>query len=135
MKTRHVISAFLQLDGHILLVKRSSKVGSYQGYWSAISGYVENETALLQAQTEIEEETGLTLDKYSLVNEGDILEIDDARLQIRWIVHPFLFVLNGEHTIRLDWENCEMAWVEKGDLNKYKTVPALEEALKSASKL
>jgi len=53
-----VVTAFLQYAGRILLVQRSGRVGSYQGRWSAISGYLEDATPLAQACREIREETG-----------------------------------------------------------------------------
>ena len=43
-----VVTTFLQYEGRILLVQRSSRVGTYQGCWSAVSGYLEDAKPLLQ---------------------------------------------------------------------------------------
>lgn len=40
-----VVTVFLRRGGRILILKRSRKVGSYQGRWAGISGFIEeNET-------------------------------------------------------------------------------------------
>ena len=67
LELREVVTAFLRHAGKILLVRRSGKVGSYQGCWSAISGYLEDSTPLAQAQREIAEETGLTAADIQLI--------------------------------------------------------------------
>ena len=67
LNTRHVVTAFLRCGENILIVRRSKKVGSYQGLWSAISGYVEDPTALQQALREIREETGVAEQNVKLI--------------------------------------------------------------------
>lgn len=43
---RHVVTAVVQkADGQVLLVRRSQQVGTYQGMWGGVSGYVEAEGA------------------------------------------------------------------------------------------
>jgi len=59
-----VVTCFLLRfdDGEprLLLVRRSQRVGSYQGRWAGVSGFVEKDTTPdEQAYTEIREETGL----------------------------------------------------------------------------
>lgn len=46
MQITEVITAFLRHEGKILLLQRSSEVGSYQGSWAAVSGHLENDTPL-----------------------------------------------------------------------------------------
>ena len=56
---RSVATSFLTYRGKILVLKRSGKVGSYQGAWAGVSGYVEeDEQPLDTALKEVEEETG-----------------------------------------------------------------------------
>ena len=62
-----VTTAFLKKDGKVLLVKRSSEVGSFHEKWSAISGYLELDNPLDNALREIKEETGLTVE---LISQG-----------------------------------------------------------------
>ena len=58
-----VVTAFLRHQDRVLLVRRSDRVGTYQGRWSAISGYLEDDAPLQQAYREIREETGLSQDQ------------------------------------------------------------------------
>ena len=55
---KRVVSTLLRKDEHFLILQRSSLVGSYQGYWSCISGYMEEEEDPLKtALREVTEET------------------------------------------------------------------------------
>ena len=123
-----MVTAFLRHHHRILIVRRSNKVGTYHGRWSAISGYLET-IPLEQALTEIREETGLTQAEIQLVQAGDIIEADDHSLGIHWIIHPFLFDVEDPDHIQLDWENIAYRWVEPMELKSYTTVPSLEKAL------
>ena len=125
---RRVVTAFLRRDGKLLLVRRSPRVGTYQGRWSAISGYLES-SAYEQALQEIVEETRLSEEDVKLMAAADPLEVIDATLGICWTIHPFLFEVSTSTRIRLDWENTEFRWVTVNELDSYATVPALKDAL------
>jgi len=128
LEKREVVTAFLRHEGKILLVKRSKKVGSYQGYWSAISGYLEDPTPLAQAEREIREETGLKTSDIQLIRYGTPLEIPSPENRCCWVVHPFLFDIKDPCQIKLDWENSALFWIEPKSICNYKTVPMLQEA-------
>ena len=129
-----VVTSFLLRDGpegpEILLVKRSQRVRTYQGAWAGISGYLEaGVTPLEQAYTELREELGLDSNAIRLVRSGSPLPVDDESEHLSWLVHPFLFILEDERALRLDWEAVDMHWVRPTDLGTYTTVPRLAEAL------
>ena len=66
-----VISSFLFHQGKFLILKRSMLVGSFQGYWSCISGYrEENEQPLETALREILEETQKTRASLTLLKSA-----------------------------------------------------------------
>lgn len=128
MQFKHVVTSFLQSDQRILLLRRSSKVGSYQGRWAGVSGYLEEgEDPLQRAKIEIEEEVGLSSAQASLVRSGEPLRAFDEQKDTVWIVHPFLFEVH-EQNLRLDWEHTESRWIDPDDLRSYETVPKLKEA-------
>ena len=129
MERKEVVTAFLRNGGEILLVRRSDKVGSYQGHWSAISGYLEDPTPLEQAQREIREETGLSDAEVCLVQTGEPIEARDHKTDVCWVVHPFLFEIDNREAVRLDWENTELRWVKPEEIDQFSTVPKLLEAL------
>jgi len=75
LQTRPVVTAFLRHQGRILIVRRSALVGSYQGLWSAISGYLEDATPYAQVLREIHEETSLDATQVQLACAAPALEI------------------------------------------------------------
>jgi len=132
LQERNVVTAFLRREGRILILRRSDRVGSYQGRWAAVSGYLEDPTPLEQALREIGEETGLVPEQLRLAAEAPAIEVPDESLGIRWRVHPFLFdLLSPESAIRLDWEHLEVLWIAPAELADYETVPALAQALEA----
>lgn len=133
MHERHVVTCFLQRTGpegddQVLLLRRSHAVGSYRGRWAAVSGSVDD-GPLDQAYREIQEETGLGRSDVRLVREGRPLEVPAPELDTLWVVHPFLFHLQGEPEPTLDWEHTEARWVSPRELRRFRTVPMLVEAM------
>lgn len=123
-----VITAFITRGGKVLLLKRSSKVGTYQGLWAGVSGYLEADSALDQARIEIKEELNIDPDDAVLEFAGEPLEAEDEQHRKRWIVHPFRFELKPGVEPKLDWEHVEMRWVEPEEIRLMDTVPSLFEA-------
>ncbi len=129
MKEMNVATAFLGHDGRILILKRSSKVGSFQGCWAGISGSIEEgENPLECAVREIGEEVGLQQSDIRLVSEGKVIRAEKG--EVAWVVHPFLFETKSRD-IRIDWEHDEFEWITPENIGKYETVPRLEETLES----
>lgn len=118
----HVVTCFLRNGGEVLLLRRSTDVGSYPGRWGAVAGHAEADPAAA-ARKEIEEETGLG-DAVTLVRAGDSFPVDDAALGTRWIVHPFLFDC-ARRDVRLNWETVEAEWVMPTEILRRDTVPQL----------
>jgi 8-oxo-dGTP pyrophosphatase MutT (NUDIX family) len=131
MDVQKVVTCFLKYRDRILIARRSDKVGSYQGRWGGISGFIEkNETPLQTAYKEIREETGLPRDEIVVLKSGKKFEVRDEDLAKLWIVHPFLFVTKTKR-ISLDREHKEYKWIRPQELAKYETVPELEKSLES----
>jgi ADP-ribose pyrophosphatase YjhB (NUDIX family) len=105
-------------------------VGSYQGLWSGISGFLEDAPPLQQAMQEVFEETSVAGSAIQLIAEGEPLEVHDYEQQMCWVVHPFLFEIDDWGEVRLDWENTELCWVTPEQLQDFHTVPQLAEALR-----
>jgi 8-oxo-dGTP diphosphatase len=120
----------LESDGRILLLRRSDKVGSYRGYWSGVSGYLESDPDS-QALTEIREETGLLAEDVRLVKKSFPIPIEDPQNCKIWLVYPFLFHVKDRTKVRIDWENSELCWTEPDKLDEFVTVPGLKTVLSS----
>ena len=128
MEERHVVTCFLEHDNEIVLMRRSGQVGTYQGRWAGVSGYIEEgHTPYQQALVEVREEAGLEEDDLRLVKQGEPLEVVDEEMGIKWIVHSFRFQVLRPEKIAIDWEHSEMRWVEPRQIAEYETVPKLAE--------
>ena len=125
---KRVVTCFLESDGEILILRRSRQVGSYQGKWAGVSGYIET-TADEQALVEIAEETGLSQEDLKLIKRGEPLSIEDEKLGVKWVVHPYLFRIKDRGKIKIDWEHKEARWIKPEVIGNYQTVPKLKETL------
>jgi 8-oxo-dGTP pyrophosphatase MutT (NUDIX family) len=123
---KRVVTCFLECGDKILLLRRSGLVGSFQGRWAGVSGYIET-TAGEQALVEIEEETGLRRGDVELVKRGSPLKVEGEG--VRWVVYPFLFQIKDRSKIRIDWEHSEQRWIAPDEIDDYQTVPMLKEVL------
>jgi 8-oxo-dGTP pyrophosphatase MutT (NUDIX family) len=124
----------LEHNGLIMVLRRSERVGTYRGKWAGVSGYIEKGvTPGRQAWTEIKEETGLDREDAELVQEGVPLEVVDAELARKWIVHPFRFRVLTPEKIRIDWEHTKAKWIAPEDISRHETVPGLLEAWQRVS--
>ena len=125
---KDVVTSILKNGGKILILKRSNKVGSFQGKWAGISGYVEKYdfSPLKRAIIEIEEETGLNESEIKLIRAAKPIEIRDG--EVVWRVHAFLFEVEKKE-IKIDWEHSEYKWVKPGEIKNYDVVPSLNEVI------
>lgn|SRR3989338_7389424 len=129
MKEMNMATAFLRHKDRILILKRSSKVGSFRGCWAGISGSIEEgENPLECAVREIKEEAGLQESDITLVSEGKVIRAEKG--EVAWIVRPFLFEAKSDD-ITIDWEHDEYKWILPEDIKKFNAVPRLEEMLES----
>ncbi len=128
MQEKQVVTCFLESAGEVLLLRRSEQVGSYQGRWAGVSGYIET-TPDEQALVEIAEETSLSGQDIKLIRKGKPLPVEDEKLGTRWVVHPFLFHIRDRNKVKIDWEHKETRWINPRDIDNYQTVPMLKETL------
>jgi nicotinamide-nucleotide amidase len=129
VQLKPIVTCFIESENKILIVRRSGRVGTYQGQWAGISGYIENNKPEEQALLEIKQETGLDNKDVKLINSGQTLEVLDEKLKIQWVVHPFLFYVRNQDKLKLNAENVESRWVTPEELDNFNTVPKLKETL------
>ena len=132
-----VVTSFLtRNDGkepRILIVQRSQRVGSYQGQWGGISGFIEPGVSPdAQAYTEIREETGLQPDQVRMLRRGAVISQPEPVLGREFLVHPYIFAVSSPDTIHTDWEAVQKRWIAPAAIKDYDTVPQLWEAYQSA---
>lgn len=130
-----VLSCFVECEGKLLLLKRSSKVRRYQGKWCAVAGFIDQAKPLEEiAYAELKAELGLKPEDVASLAVGEPYEFVDEALGKRWLVHPMFARLNGRPRIEIDWEHTDFEWVTPDDLAHYDTVPMLEETMRRAIK-
>lgn len=126
IRMSHVVSCFLRCGEEVLMLKRSDKVGTFQGHWAAVSGFVEeNEPPQQAARREIMEELSL---EPELVRAAEPAWVRDSNTI--WVIHPFLFQ-TSERSVTIDWEHTEYRWMLPDGMAGLKTVPGLEEVYRS----
>lgn len=129
LPVKNVATSVLLHHGKILILKRSSNVGTYKGKWACVSGYIEEgETPLETAYKELSEEIGFGKDDVELIREGEPVLAQDN--EVLWTIHPFLFAAK-KNEIVLDWEHTEYKWILYEELKNYSTVPKLNETILS----
>ncbi len=127
---RRIVTCFLEIDDKLLLLRRSDKVGTYQGKWASVSGHIEGgEDEFKRALIEIEEETKLKKKDVKLLAKSQPITVTDNNNKVSWKVYPFLFRVL-KNNIRIDWEHAEYSWIKPSELAKYDTVPMLNEVYK-----
>lgn len=134
MKRANIVTAFLEYNGLVLILKRSKDVKTMKGKWAGISGYIEEEEALDAAIREIKEETGIDKKDLKLLSRSSPIEVYDDKNNTLWIVHPFLFHTENIN-ITIDKEHEEYRWIKPKSIVEYDTVPKLFETLNSLLKL
>lgn len=123
-----IVTAFLAHRGKVAVFQRSRRVGTYQGAWAGVSGYVER-LPLRQALVEIAEEAGLGAHQVQLRGIGIPLPVRDDELRRDWLVYPFLFEVRDPDLVRHDWEAEQLRWIEPREIAGLPTVPGLDRAL------
>jgi 8-oxo-dGTP pyrophosphatase MutT (NUDIX family) len=130
--TKVVTCLLIDKNDNILILKRSDKVRTYKGYWSGISGYIEeDEKPIDTAFKEIRQETGLNDKNIKLIKTVNPIEFTDIyeEEKYHWKVYPFLFRVTKESKIQIDWENIRYRWIKPSDIDKFETVPHLKEVV------
>ena len=126
-----VVSSLLFDGSKVLLLKRSQKVGSFQGYWSCISGYIEqDELPLDTAIREIQEETRIPSTEISLIQQNGprFSGTEEVIFKSFW----FFFKVKKDHApILIDWEHDEFIWIEPRELKNFQTVPWIPSMIES----
>ena len=130
MHSTRIVTSFLRNNQEFLILKRSSKVKSMKGLWAGISGLIENnEEPLERAEIEIFEEVGIKKQDLKLIKSGESMKIKSIQYENHeWEIFPFLFEVKNPKII-LNWENSDYKWIKIEDLQKFDTVPSLDQVL------
>lgn len=127
VEEKPVVTVIAKKGGKILLLKRSEKVGTYQGLWAGVSGGINpGEVSQDAAVRELKEETGLDIDASMIAAHAGPIYARDGRTL--WKIHAFLAEVESER-VDLDWEHDEYRWMAHDGLKGYQTVPKLDRVI------
>ncbi len=122
---KQVVTSIVRHKGKILLLQRSSRVGSYRGQWAGVSGFIEpGEDDESAARRELEEEIGTS--RARLLKRIDPIRFRDS--DVIWSVHPFLFEVDDPE-VKIDWEHQRVEWILPTEVAGYPTVPGLQQVV------
>ncbi|MFA5023542.1 MAG: NUDIX domain-containing protein [Patescibacteria group bacterium] len=128
-----VINCVLKYQSKILLVKRSANLKYSPGYWSGISGFLDDYRSLLEKVTlEIKEELGLSRKQIKRIRLGGIFDQEDKQYKKIWIVH-FLLVEVKTDKVKIDWEAQEYKWLTLSEAKKLRLLPGFRQILDKLS--
>ncbi len=126
-----VVTAFVERDdGRILLLRRSGQVGSFQGRWAGVSGFLEDPTAEGQALREILEETSLPPAALTVLGTAPPIYARDGGTV--YAAQPFR-IRTRDAAVRLNWENDAFDWVDPAEIARRPTVPNLDRAWRAVA--
>ena len=126
-----VVTCFVKFQEKILLLKRSSKVRTYQGKWNTVAGYIDEAKPLREkALQELSEELGIDAEDIASFTFGEPFEFHDPATNKTWRVHPVLVEVKRLVEIKLDWEHDESRWILPEEIKNFDTVPRFDESLK-----
>jgi 8-oxo-dGTP pyrophosphatase MutT (NUDIX family) len=113
------IMCVLACEEQILLVKRSHGLADGNGYWSIISGFIDEHKPVAEiASQELNEELGLTISP-SEIKTAPSHTLRNPQEKRSYIIFPCLLKLNTKPMLVLDREHAEYAWINRDEIEKY----------------
>jgi 8-oxo-dGTP pyrophosphatase MutT (NUDIX family) len=109
-------------DGNILFLKRLETDDDCQDMWGTPGGKIENETPKENILREIEEETGIKIDKDNK-NLEYVMKTFVIYPKFQFIYHIFKYKSNTIPKIILSEEHSEFKWLKPKDALKLNLVP------------
>lgn len=126
-----VINCVVQFKDKILLVKRSTRLRLYPGFWNGISGFLDDQKSLAEkVQEELVEELGLEPEQIISIKLGRIFHQEEPRYNKTWIVHPMLVKIKTD-VVHLDWEAQKYRWVTLAEAKQMNLLPGFDRVLAS----
>lgn len=130
-----VINCVVMYDRKFLIVRRSSTMRLYPGYWNGISGFLDDQKSVEEkVYEELREELGISKEQIASIRMGGVFHQDEPLYKKTWIVHPILVTVRSDR-LTLDWEAETYAWVEHHELDQFNVLPGFDRVVDVISSL
>lgn len=128
-----VINYVVRFENSILLVQRSQEANFYPGYWSGISGFLDDAKDFEEkVKEELKEELNISSDQIKTIRLGSIFHQDEPKYKKTWIVHPVLVDVTTNQ-VNLNNEGKAYQWVKHGDIGGFHLLPGFDRVLEELS--
>jgi ADP-ribose pyrophosphatase YjhB (NUDIX family) len=129
IKRAPVINCILKNKGRILLVQRSPDLNFYPGYWSGISGFLDDDRSVEEkVKEELKEELGMEESDIVAVKQGAVFEQEDPQYDKTWVIHPVLVIVKTDK-VKLDWEAQRYIWILPAEAGTFDLLPGFDMVL------
>jgi len=120
-----IIMCTVKCGDLLLLVKRGYGLADAEGYWSAVTGFIDENISVAEiTQKELKEELKLSISTNE-IKVGASYTLKNEEGKNSYIVFPCLVELNTKPDIELDEEHTEYAWITRKQLDNYMTLDDL----------
>ena len=127
VQEKKVATVYLVQEGKLLLLKRSEDATSFPGFYSGVSGYIENgETPKMAGERELLEECGIREATLRLTGREIYARSDDILYEITPMVME-----TKTREVKLNFENSGYTWISPEKIKEYKTPPKFDETFES----
>jgi ADP-ribose pyrophosphatase YjhB (NUDIX family) len=125
-----VINCVLSFGDTVLLVRRSTTMRLYPGYWNGISGFLDDAKNLEEkVYEELSEELGLSPADIVSIKHCGVFNQEAAGIGKTWIVHAVRVEVKTID-VTLDWEASGHAWCTYPLAGDKELLPGFETVLK-----
>lgn len=130
-----VMNCVVTYKGKMLLVQRSKELNFYPGYWTGISGFLDDTKGLHEkVREELREELGIAAKDILSITLAEVFDQDEPKYKKTWIVHPVLVRVKTDK-ISLDWEAKKFVWTTTHKAKTMKLLPGFALVLKKIEKI
>lgn len=125
-KRAPVINCVVQCGNKILIARRSSRMNFYPGFWSGVSGFLDDGKSVEEkAKEELQEEFNIGERNILEIVEGIPIEQEDTKYGKTWVVHPVLVKVSTD-TVVPNWEVEDYRWIDPEEVGSFELVPGYD---------
>lgn len=128
-KRAPIINCVVQCGNRILVARRSSNINFYPGFWSGVSGFLDDgKNVEEKAKEELQEEFGVGERNIIEIIEGPVFEQVDKKYGKTWVVHPVLVKVSAD-TVVPNWEIEDYKWIDPEEVESFELVPGFDKVV------